>query len=67
MEQLVLCEVTITKREYMGKSVTEKTLKQVRVTEDQTVEGVVAEHYRKLSDQYGTSYSVHVEEIEIIG
>jgi hypothetical protein len=67
MKRLVLCEVTIHEREYMTESKTYKALKQVRVGDGQTAEGVVEEHYRKRSDPYGTSYSVHVEEVEVIG
>lgn len=68
MKRLVLCEITIETREYMqSRSKSKKVLKQVAVGEGQTPEEVVQEHYRKLSDPYGTYYRVSVEEVEVIG
>ena len=70
MKRLVLCMVSVQRREYMSERdfAPETSLKHVWVAESETSADVVERHFNLFSDAYGTSWSVRsVDEVETIG
>lgn len=70
MKRPVLCQVRIEIREYMSERNPKivDALKQVWVDDGESAAQVLDQHYRNLSDPYGTTYSAcYIEEVEEIG